>query len=246
LGAFSYNPVRNLVGSILDEASLATSPNASFQAHRKLDNSGFIFHGRSYGVGASIGLETLAKNDVQQYTFLEDGYLSNITCWYNTSMEFHVSLAQQSKGNWPSIYTACGDISDGSFECLPFPGLGDNEIVAMLGNPHEGHSQWGIATGINATRYANLNQTTCEAVFCPKTFNVSVDTVQKIINVTATGNAAQDIDPSSTGPGPANGQLSINIAQEMGLIVQVSNSDQFSPFGNGKIIPPMPSFFQAS
>jgi len=220
---------------MLDEASLATAPNSSFQMHRKLDNSGFVFYRRSYGVGASVGLATLPDSGVQQYTFYEDGYMSNITCWYNKTMEFHVGLLQSS-GNTavPNLYNACGQISDGSFECVEgFPGYGDSEIVAMLGNPHNGHNQWGIATGISATRYAALNQTSCEVVFFPTSFMVSVDTVQRIINVTSTGNVAHDIDPSSTGSGPANGQLSINVVQEMGLVVQTTTSGLFSPFGNG-------------
>jgi len=225
---------------MLDEASLATAPNSSFQMHRKLDNSGFAFYGRSYGIGASVGLATLADSDVQQYAFYEDGYMSNITCWYNKTMDFHVALLQPSDNTAvPNLYNACGQISDGSVECVEgFSGYGDSEIVAMLGNPHNGHNQWGIATGISATRYAALNQTSCEVVFYPTTFVVSVDTVQRIINVTSTGNVAHDIDPSSTGSGPANGQLSINVVQEMGLIVQTTTSDRFSPFGNGTPLHP--------
>jgi hypothetical protein len=176
LGSFSYNLGLNIIGSMLDEASLATAPNSSVQMHRKLDNSGFTFYGRSYGIGASVGLATLWDSDVQQYTFYKDGYISDISCWYNRTMDFYVALLQPSNNaHVPSLYKACGKISDGSFECVgSFSGFGDSEIVAMLGNPHNGHNQWGITTGTSAAKYAALNQTSCEVVFHPMTFMVSV------------------------------------------------------------------------
>lgn len=235
LGSFSYNPGLNVIGSILDKASSATAPNSSFQTHQKLDNSGFAFHGRSYGVGASVGLETFADIDAQHYTFYEAGYMSNMTCWYNKTMDFRVALIHSSGTDLPNLYKACGQISNGAVECIRgFPGYGDDsQIVVMLGNPHNGHNQWGIATGKNATRYTALNQTSCEVVFYPRTFVVAVDTVEKIINVTSTGNVADDIDPSSTGSGPPNGQVSLNVVQQMGFIVQTMSSGRFTPFGNG-------------
>lgn len=59
MGLLSYSPVRNVLGSMLYGASMATVPNVSFQTHRKLDNTGYTSHGRPYDIGSSIGLSAL-------------------------------------------------------------------------------------------------------------------------------------------------------------------------------------------
>jgi hypothetical protein len=241
-GSFSYSPVRNILGSMLDGASLATAPNASFQTHRKLDNTGYTFHGRFYGAGGSVGLAALPSvSGLQQYSFFEDGYLSNVTCWYNDTMDFHVYLGQQTSSiidpiKYPDLYLGCGYISSGSYECIAFPGYGDKEVVALLGNPYQGRNIWGIATGADAVKYASLNGTSCEVVFNRKTFAVSVDLVEKLINVTATERVPDDIDPTSAGIGLSQGQLALNVVQQIGMVVQVSGSTEFSPLGNGKTL----------
>ncbi|KAL2065691.1 hypothetical protein VTL71DRAFT_3361 [Oculimacula yallundae] len=133
LGTFSFDPVRNLVGSILQEASLAISPNYSVQTHRKLDNTGFSFRGRSFGVGASVGLATVGPK-VLSMQFFEDGYLSNITCQYNRTLSYHVSLRTHVESSRVSLYDICGNIAGGSVECVVVPGHGDSQIVMMLGH----------------------------------------------------------------------------------------------------------------
>lgn len=81
MGLLSYSPVRNMLGSMLGGASMATAPNVSSQTPRKLDNTGYTFHRRPYGLGSSIGLSALPPiSGLQQYTLFEDGYLLNVAC----------------------------------------------------------------------------------------------------------------------------------------------------------------------
>jgi len=235
MGSFSYNPMQNIVGSLLDEASLATAPNSSVQTHRKSDNTGYAFRGRSYGVGATVGLDAASIADnVQQFTYLEDGYVANVTCWYNHTMNFHVSL--RSNIAEFNTYEASGFISNGDYENVGFPGFDDSEVVAILGNPYKGQYQWGMAVGRNASRYAALNQTACEVFFNPTKFAVSVDTVQKLINVTATKDPAQNIDPSATRFAPSYGRLTSNCVQQIGALPQAVSSAIFTPLGNGRLV----------
>lgn len=235
LGAFSFSPVRNILGSILDGAALATAPNATLQTHRKLDSTGHIFSGRSYGVGGSVGLAALpSQSGLQQYSFFEDGYMSLVTCQYNETMDFNISLAVQSgRPGYPNTYRACGDIS-GSHECITIPAFHDDaEVVTLLGHPRLGRNIWGIATGIAATKYTNLNRTSCEVVFHPRRFLVSVNADQKVINVTSTDDEPNNIDPTSPGRIPGQGQIAESVVTQIGLIVQTSSSAAFSTLGNG-------------
>lgn len=55
-GTFSYSPTRDIAGLILTNSRSASTRDVSPQVHSKNDNSGFQYHGRSYGVGTSFGL----------------------------------------------------------------------------------------------------------------------------------------------------------------------------------------------
>lgn len=239
LGSFSYSPARNILGSMLDAAASATAPNNTFQTHRKIDNTGYSFQGRSFGVGASVGLASLPlQSGLQNFTFEEVGYFSNITCWYNTSMEFHVNYHEDPDRY--DFYNVNGVIPSGLDEGITLAGFeGDKEIVALSGNP-EVKNIWGIATGRNATKYAQLNQTACQVVFQPTNFRVTVDPIQKLISVSRLGDALLDPDPSINTLG-VGGKISNNTVQQVGLLAQTSASCTFSPLGNGKF-PPTLSF----
>jgi hypothetical protein len=183
-GSFSYSPVRTILGSILDGAAAATAPNNVSQTYHKLDNTGYTYQGRSYGVGASVGFSpnTEQEKGLSGYQFVEPGYLANISCWYNLTMDFTVQLAAGSEG--PSWYKTSGELPSGSYESIYLPGEDDSEVVSLLGNPYHGRNVWGIATGKNATRYEPLNLTTCEVFFSRRDFRVAVNSEQRFIAVT--------------------------------------------------------------
>lgn len=234
-GSFSYNPVRTILGSLLDNAAAATAPNVSTQTHRKLDNTGYTYQGRSYGIGASVGLTEVPQHGIlQNFTFLESGYMSNVTCWYNHTMDFHVEQVPIGSDGYPYMWLAKGHISDGGYERVLLPGLDDNEIVALLGH----NPQWGIATGQSATKYAQINQTSCEVVFNKQTFVAAVDSVQHLITVNALQNHSDmaNLDMANrvmTSWDHDMNLLAYNLAEEIGLIFQASDSLIFSPLGSG-------------
>ncbi|MCJ1358082.1 MAG: hypothetical protein MMC33_008080 [Icmadophila ericetorum] len=148
LGSFSYSPVRTIMGSMLDNAAYAVAPNTSTQIYRKLDNTGYTFQGRSYGVGASVGLVEMPQQDgLLNYTLVESGFMANVTCWYNRITTFHVSP----RPGYAWYWQGCGHISSGDHECYSVPGYDDSEVVILAGDPYRGQNEWGIATGQGAT-----------------------------------------------------------------------------------------------
>lgn len=116
------------------------------------------------------------------------------------------------------------------------PGYGDSEIVALLGH----NPQWGIATGQNATKYAQVNQTSCEVTFNKQTFVAAVDNVQHNITVSALQDNNDMAGLNTTNPvaissGVDMSQMIYNLVEEIGSIFQASDSPKFSPLGSGTI-----------
>ena len=110
-GTFSYNPSSRLAGSIVDVAAFATVTKVSDRMHTKLDTSRYSYRGRSYGVGSSIGLVDLARQDpqsIRQYTFLEAGYKATASCTRNESSQWLIRPANASCPSWYNIYPVSG------------------------------------------------------------------------------------------------------------------------------------------
>ncbi|MCJ1431076.1 hypothetical protein MMC27_000426 [Xylographa pallens] len=231
-GSFSYNPTVTILGSLLDNAAVATAPNSLYQTHRKLDNTGYTFLGRSYGIGSSVGLAEVPWNDnLQSFTFLESGFMSNITCWYNYTMDFHVEQDLADNDGYPYMWSATGHLSDGGFEYIRMPGFGDSEVVALLGH----NPQWGMATGQNASKYAQLNQTSCEVNFNKQTFVAAVDVVKQVISIQPVSNETGIANLTATSWNLDMSQLADNLVEEIGLMVSASGALIFSPLGGAFI-----------
>lgn len=151
--SFPHSPIRTTLGSLRDNAAAATAPNTCTQTHRKLDNTGYTFHGRSYGIGVSVGLVEAPQNgNLQKSTFLESGHMSNITCLYNHTMDFHVEQLPPGTDGSQFVWLAKGYISSGSFTGKAFPAKNDTEVVALLGH----NPWWETAVEQNAIKYAQL------------------------------------------------------------------------------------------
>jgi hypothetical protein len=56
LGIFTYEPAFDLQGLILNSASTASSQLVGDTIHCKLDNTGYSYVNRCFGVGALVGL----------------------------------------------------------------------------------------------------------------------------------------------------------------------------------------------
>jgi hypothetical protein len=173
-GLFSFSPGIQMQGNLLASASSATTVDGSVRQHIKLDNSQFIYIGRSFGVGSSVGLlddSGLMSDYAVGYTYQEVGYETSVSCIYNLSAEFAIHEGPRS-----TLWVAEG--------LLPNSGIGEPEESTYFG--HGSSAIVAIGVGRNATNprrmlgiaagesYDNLDRTQCSMDFVPTLFNVSV------------------------------------------------------------------------
>ncbi|KAH8730886.1 hypothetical protein GQ44DRAFT_736534 [Phaeosphaeriaceae sp. PMI808] len=173
-GFFTYSVGQQQSGQLMASAASASSTGKGLHVHRKLDNTQFSYRGRSYGVGASVGLMDQAltsNNQVAGYWFQEQGYLANVSCVYNASSEFVLSGPVN---EW--IYAASGNLPDSvdGSEYSNYIGHDGQAIVAMGVSFSERSPRRYLAIAAGAA-YGFLNNTQCEFDFTPTLFNVTVD-----------------------------------------------------------------------
>ena len=106
-------PVPALQPLLLLSARTATTIDGSPRRHAKFDNSDWTYEGRSYGVGSSVALASpqlstsTTVNGTQKYHYLEDGYLSNVTCIKNNTSAFAIHFEENGIGSDPiAVYYA--------------------------------------------------------------------------------------------------------------------------------------------
>ena len=182
-GVFGYSPGMRLLGSLLASGASATTVDGGVRQHAKLDNTRTTYYGRSYGVGASVGLadESVAKNSLaKSYSFQERGLRADVGCVYNSSTEYVIGGEVD-----PNIYPVSGNLPNSgklSEYSEYYSNSGGSKIVAIGVSRNQESSQRiiGIAAGSN---YAFLNATQCNIEFLPTLFNVSVGLVDRSINV---------------------------------------------------------------
>lgn len=182
-GVFGYSPGMRLLGSLLASGASATTVDGGVRQHAKLDNTRFTYYGRSYGVGASVGLadESVAKNSLaKSYSFQERGLRADVGCVYNSSTEYVIGGEVD-----PNIYPVSGNLPNSgklSEYSEYYSNSGGSKIVAIGVSRNQESSQRiiGIAAGSN---YAFLNATQCNIEFLPTLFNISVGLVDRSINV---------------------------------------------------------------
>lgn len=173
-GFFTYSVGQQQSGQLLSSAASASSTGRGPHVHRKLDNTQFSYRGRSYGVGAPIGLMDqgiAANSQVAAYVYQEEGYLTNVTCIYNTSSNFALSGPVN---EW--IYAASGNLPDSvdGSEYSNYIGHDGKAIVAMGVSWSERSPRRYLAIAAGEA-YSFLNSTQCEFGFTPTLFNVTVD-----------------------------------------------------------------------
>ncbi|CZR51703.1 uncharacterized protein PAC_01580 [Phialocephala subalpina] len=194
-GVFSYSVGITFEGALLSTAASATTVDGSPRRHNKLDNSGLIYSGRSYGVGSSAGLTDDGITDnafTTGYSYQEAGYNVDVSCIYNTS-----SLFVLQPQNNLIVWEAIGPLpnSNGQKEVSTYFGRGDGPAIVAIGVSYiqtNGTQYLGIAAGQD---YRSLNQTQCSVNFVPTIFNVTVHTSAGNLTVVPIS-AAPDIDPT--------------------------------------------------
>jgi hypothetical protein len=164
-------------------APSASSLNGKARQHAKIDHSGYSYLGRSYGVGAVAGLEdvSLQRSWVQGYSYNEAGFLTTVSCIYNSTTNFTIVDHGE-----PNIYWAKGTLPNDdpkSFTRSKYIGHGTDAIVAIGAsrNADDPRRMLCIASGRS---YQNLNTTQCSFTFAPTSFHVKVGLRNRTITVT--------------------------------------------------------------
>jgi hypothetical protein len=236
-GTFSYRVGMTQQGSLLKLASDATTVDGSDLTHDKLDNTGFIYVGRSYGVGAAAGLTDdviLNNNYAQNYSYEETGYNTRVECMYNESTAFSLKPI----GSSGNLFQAIGQLPDsnGKIENSTYFGAGSASVVALdvTSNRTPGTSTLvGIAAGSN---YAALNRTQCTLEFLPTVFNVQVNITARNITVSPiVSKQATDLDASGNLQFTATRQLALISNDQTNFYQSLVGNSFLSSIGNYNI-----------
>jgi hypothetical protein len=192
-GFFTYSVGQQQSGQLMGSAASASSTGRGPHVHRKLDNTQFSYRGRSYGVGAPAGLmdQGISSNtQVAGYWYQETGYLTNVTCIYNTSSNFVLSGPVN---EW--MYAASGNLPDSvnGSEYSNYIGH-DGKAIVAIGVAFSDHSPRRYLAIAAGEAYGFLNSTQCEFDFTPTLFNVTVDIGNLNITVRPTA-TMRDFNP---------------------------------------------------
>ncbi|MCJ1319395.1 hypothetical protein MMC15_004731 [Xylographa vitiligo] len=218
--------VFDLSGGLIDSLRTATSPVGP-RLHAKLDNATWTYSGRSYGVGSSQGLAAVLDNSTDPYTaysYLENGYLTEVSCEYNTSTNW--TLDDSGYGmSTTVIYTAKGSLPQVTANSsVPYyVTVDDDELHAVAWTAASFAKKQGSIAIAAIGRYLPLNQTQCSVTFSPTQFYVAVNNTMMTIVVTPQG---QIEDFESTGT------LVDYMMASFGLLSRISPNVVVSTIGN--------------
>ncbi|MCJ1438081.1 hypothetical protein MMC27_007468 [Xylographa pallens] len=202
-----------LPGILVNSISVASSSNALIPQYPKLDRSGFSFYGRSYGVAAGVGLiddpTSTAIPDqalfVENYTFSETGYLSDVTCIFNETSDIYfqnlegVNGGTPKTGNWSGyviVQQATGSLPTGPWRGFTTMAIADNCTATALAAGHN-DTQYIYALAIGHY-YPNLTNVQCKVDFTPTSLDIAVNVTAQNISVIPATDQTQtvDIDPT--------------------------------------------------
>ena len=200
------------LSSFISDASLYTSlakggllVNSAYQAsnrdattnpqYKKLDNTDYTFNGRSYGVGAAVGLSDLwIQRDstlslaATNFTYFEPGYVSKVNCRFNESGDIVLAdvASLEVANDSPNVFIVNGSLPNGSIDPFAIWSAQDNETtMAIVSQISDTDYMYGIVGGGTSGRYyGDLNNIQCSVVFTPTLFRVAVEGSNHNITVT--------------------------------------------------------------
>ncbi|KAF2029179.1 hypothetical protein EK21DRAFT_13746, partial [Setomelanomma holmii] len=182
-GLFSYSVGIHMQASLMNSASSSSTTDGQTRRHRKYDTSRFEYIGRSYGVGATVGVEDkhLQNEWSQGYDYHETNFYTTVKCAYNASSDYQLHSTNDS-----TIYMASGNLPNSGNhgpEESAYLGLGPDAIVGIgvTGNDEDSRRILAFAAGKN---YAYLNNIQCTFTFNPTLFRVVVDLRDNSVTVT--------------------------------------------------------------
>ncbi|PYH79461.1 hypothetical protein BO82DRAFT_356433 [Aspergillus uvarum CBS 121591] len=205
-GYFTYSVGLGQLTALISSASTASPllANAS-RVHPKLDNTGYSYTGRSYGVGTSVGLTDSGLRTTYPhatgYTYVEPGYVAHVECAYNRSSAFRL----EELGEY-ALYAARGPLPDSvnasrrdAGEYSVYTGYSTRTIVAVgvAAQPVKYTRERYVAVAAGGY-YAGLNASQCVVVFEPAWFRVEVAVAGKVVRVVPGSGVGNDSSSSSS------------------------------------------------
>lgn len=182
-GLSTYSVGVLMQGSLLESAASATPVDGSTRRHRKLDYSQYTYFGRSFGMGASIGLldeTTLINNTTRSYSYEENGYKTQVRCSYNASSDYVITTIP----GLDMLYAAHGKPPNSNEpEYSVMVGHTEDAIVSMGVGRNQSDSRRVVAIA-SGKSYQNLNSTQCTLDYIPTKFEVNVELQGRNITVT--------------------------------------------------------------
>ena len=236
-GSFTSCPGVYQSGSILQSASSATTIDGSPRNHSKFDNTNFRYVGRSYGVGAAVGLTVTPPSTatLQGYSFEEHGYLTTTECIYNSTSMWrfiHEGCGPMDAGGLPYCYYAngCfpnskwylnGTCDQGYYAQVSLDKTPDS-IVAMGAPNSDNVTDYflGIAAG---AQYHQLDKLQCRFSFQPTVFAVNVSAVNSTISVKPLGDS---FDPEPRGMLRSKVMDALNVVSMVQTTLYVSTAGE--------------------
>jgi hypothetical protein len=204
-GMFSYGPQLDRYSNFIADGSTASSVDGLPVLNRKADNSNYTYHGRSYGIAASVGVmdgELTGNTHLLRYSFNETGYRTTYTCVFNASSKSTLTATEYEGGSVYRFRSGYEHAGGGGYWAADLSG-GDNILAAGAwfidaeDEPMPGTYKYGVDI-YGAGNYTVFNTTQCIGTFVPATFEVNVDATERSITVIPSSNAngkVDEIDP---------------------------------------------------
>lgn len=229
-------PIPYRQNALINTAREATAPDINPRNHSKLDNPVWIYQGRSYGAGSSVGIsppqDIPADLQLNNYSFEEIGYYASVQC-HHISQPINLTLEYMMNQGSLGVFRLQGTLPK-------FKNSAHDPVIAWCGkrpgkdicDDPKGATMfaWFAATndqaqhvvGIKATSWYehDFDNIQCSVEFVPTVFTVSVDVRDRLINVTANDTATTDPDP--TGLLVNNTVLSLEFLSKMSPSLYVS------------------------
>jgi hypothetical protein len=231
-GTFSGCPAKQFFSNVIFSGRSASVPGQNIS---RFDTTQNIYVGRSYGVGAAVGLtdsglsedDAAGRDYATNYNYTEVGFQTAISCNYVSDSPWQIILIQNGTDSdgVPYIYRAAdlGELGFGFYSTWSL--YDDSEIVAWTTNrPLNSTQPLGVVYIAAGSQYSLLSNISCSVDFRPKEFSVQVDKVAKTINV------SPGVD--FTGSLDVNFHLRNIAMQQLGIVSQVSTTLYFSAIGD--------------
>jgi hypothetical protein len=196
-------------GLMLNSIRGASASNNSITRYSKLDNTGYIYNGRPYGVASGVGLipnpaieDSGYHGILQNFTYEEIGWTSTVSCVYNESSALElteIGLFPTPGGYFaPTGFWANGSLPTGDWFGYPTWAVLANStifVLAALADESNEHFMYGTLSGAFIPQ---LNNIQCEARFTIGLFSVRVDTQAQNITVSLTNSTSASSNTTLT------------------------------------------------